>query len=202
MAKDAWYFLVPLLLLAALAWFVGWMWGALVLLGAGVFVAFFFRDPDRAIPADPLAIVSPADGRVIKVQSEAGGGSRLSIFLSVFNVHVNRAPIEGEIIRQEHRPGRFHVASDDRASVENEQLVITIRGRRDLTFSLIAGIVARRIVPWRNPGDTVGKGDRIALIRFGSRADLMIPADCELSVKPGDRVYAGKSVIARWGEDR
>jgi len=202
MARDAWYFLVPLLVVALLAFLLGWVWAAAIILAVAGFVVFFFRDPDRLIPEDTRAIVSPADGRVIKIQPTPEGGCRLSIFLSVFNVHVNRAPIGGAIVRQEHQAGKFYVASDDRASLQNEQLAVTIRGERELRFALIAGIVARRIVPWRKPGDAVAKGDRIALIRFGSRVDMLIPGDCDVTVKQGERVHAGSSIVARWREDR
>jgi phosphatidylserine decarboxylase len=201
MARDGWHFLIPLLLVAVALGYLGWLLGAgLVILLAG-FVAFFFRDPDRVIPADSQAVVSPADGKVIRIRPEPDGSTRLSIFLSVFNVHVNRAPINGEIVRQDYRPGKFFVASDDRASVQNEQLVMTIRGERELSFALIAGIVARRIVPWKKPGDSVSKGDRIALIRFGSRVDVILPENCGPVARKGDRVYSGKSIIARWKEE-
>jgi len=201
MAKDGWYFIVPLILVAVALWFLGWPVAAGILIFLAGFVAFFFRDPDRVIPADSRAVVSPADGKVIRIQPEADGSTRLSIFLSVFNVHVNRAPIEGQIVRQDYRPGKFFIASDERASIQNEQLVITIRGERELSFALIAGIVARRVVPWKKPGDAVNKGDRIALIRFGSRVDMILPENCGLVAKKGDRVYSGRSIIGRWKEE-
>ncbi|RPJ56375.1 MAG: phosphatidylserine decarboxylase [Acidobacteria bacterium] len=201
MAKDGWYFIVPLILVAVALWFLGWPVAAGILIFLAGFVAFFFRDPDRVIPADSRAVVSPADGKVIRIQPEADGSTRLSIFLSVFNVHVNRAPIEGQIVRQDYRPGKFFIASDERASIQNEQLVITIRGERELSFALIAGIVARRVVPWKKPGDAVNKGDRIALIRFGSRVDMILPENCGLVTKKGDRVYSGRSIIGRWKEE-
>lgn len=202
MAKDAWYFLLPLFALAILLLYLGWIISLTAVLVLAGFVAFFFRDPEREIPQDNLDIVSPADGRVVRIAPAPGGGSRLSIFLSVFNVHVNRAPISGAIVRQEYRSGKFLVASDDRASVQNEQLVITIKGRQELTFALIAGIVARRIVPWRKLGDQIEKGDRIALIRFGSRADVFLPENSVALVKRGDRVKGGGTVIARWREEQ
>ncbi len=199
MARDAWYFLVPLIILAGVAFVFGLWWPGLILIFLAGFVAFFFRDPERDVPAGIESAVSPADGRVIAIEP-AEQGHRLSIFLSVFNVHVNRAPIGGEIIREEYRKGKFLLAFDARASVENEQLIFTIRGERELTFALIAGILARRIVPWKKPGDKVNKGDRIALIRFGSRVDMMLPPDCEIMVRKGEKVYAGRSVIAKWRE--
>lgn len=201
MARDAWYFLLPVLLLAGIAFAFGLLWPGLILLFLAGFVAFFFRDPEREVPTGTESAVSPADGRVIGVEP-TGQGLRLSIFMSVFNVHVNRAPIGGEIVRQEYKKGKFLLAFDARASVENEQLVFTIRGDRELTFALIAGILARRIVPWKKPGDKVNKGDRIALIRFGSRVDMMLPPDCEVLVRKGEKVYAGRSVVARWRESR
>ncbi len=197
MVKDAYYFLIPLLLAATATAFFFWPLSLLFLLLA-CFVAFFFRDPERALPDDPTAIVSPADGKVIRLDETADGATRLSIFLSVFDVHVNRAPIEGKIASQQHRPGKFLLAFDDRAAVENEQLQITLEGAHRISFSLIAGLVARRIVPWKQPGDLVKRGDRIGLIRFGSRVDLVIPAGCRLNVRRGDRVYGGSSVLAHW----
>lgn len=165
-----------------------------------LFFAYFFRDPFREIPVDPGVIVSPADGRIVKLEP-VGDSLALSIFLSPFDVHVNRAPISGTILSQEYRKGRFLAAYDHRASVENERLIITIgskEGGRQLTFALIAGVLARRIVPWKKPGEAVRKGDKIALIRFGSRVDVFLPSGCEVLVKPGDQVKGGSSIIARW----
>ena len=193
--QDGYLFALPPILAAILGWYLGFLVPAVVCLLLGAFVLFFFRDPHREIPEDPSAIVSPADGKVVGVKPE-GTGSRVSIFLSVFDVHVNRAPVGGRIERCEHRPGKFLLAFDDRASVENEQVVFKIG---DITFSLIAGLVARRIIPWKREGDLVRKGDRIALIRFGSRVDLLLPDDCLVLVSRGDRVRAGSSVLARRG---
>ncbi len=199
MVKDGFYFLLPLLAAATLAASFHWVAVALALTLAAAFVAWFFRDPQRRIPAEPCAIVSPADGKVVRVDP-VSGGARVAIFLSVFDVHVNRAPIDGEIVRQEYRPGKFLVAWDDRATVENEQLRISLRGDFEVHFALIAGLVARRIVPWKKTGDRVNRGDRIGLIRFGSRVDILIPAGCRLLVKQGDRVRGGESVLALWEE--
>jgi phosphatidylserine decarboxylase len=197
MVRDAYLFLIPLAASAAFVFLLGLWPFAVLLLLLGLFVIYFFRDPDRIIPQDPSAIVSPADGKIVQVR-ETEDGKRISIFLSIFDVHVNRAPIAGEIIRREYRPGRFKLAFSDDASVENEQIVLTIAGARPLTFSLIAGLVARRIVAWKEVGDIVEKGDRLGLIRFGSRADVFCPSDCEVLVSAGDRVRGGSSVIARW----
>ncbi len=197
-ARDGYLFAAPPLAVGGLIWLAGWTAPALLLLGLAAFILFFFRDPERKVPADPEVIVSPADGKVIQVRQEAAG-TRLSIFLSVFNVHVNRAPVGGRIEECRHQPGRFLLAFDERASAENEQLIFQIGGLR---FSLIAGLVARRIIPWKRQGDHVEKGDRIALIRFGSRVDLLVPPEAELQVKAGDRVRAGSSVVARWSRPR
>lgn len=197
MVKDAYYFLIPVVALAIGALYAGM--AALAWLGFAfaAFVAFFFRDPNRQAPADPHAVVSPADGKVIRLTSDETG-TTLSIFLSIFDVHVNRAPVGGLILRQDYQAGRFLPAFNQRASVENERMIVTIEGNRKLTFSLVAGVLARRIVAWKREGDRVRKGDKIALIRFGSRVDLFLPADCEVIVRKGDRVRGGSSVIGYW----
>jgi phosphatidylserine decarboxylase len=201
MAKDGYYFLLPLLLLAVLLLLFGMTIAGVIFLALGAFVAYFFRDPERVIPEDPRAVVSPADGRVVDVQ-RIGEATRVSIFLSVFDVHINRAPLKGTLTRKEYRPGKFLLAWDERASVENEQVDLTIEsdGRR-LDFALIAGILARRISVWKQPGDALDKGDRIGLIRFGSRVDIVLPEQCSVLVTKGDRVYGGTSVIAHWRSD-
>lgn len=193
-ARDAYLFALPLLGFGLIGLYIGLLFLAVAGLTLTAFVLFFFRDPNRSIPLQQDVIVSPADGKVIKVSSGAES-TRISIFLSVFDVHVNRAPVSGTITRCEHKRGKYHFAFDDRASVENEQLIFTIGG---LTFSLIAGLVARRIVPWKCLGDRVDKGDKIALIRFGSRVDLLVPSKSEVLVSEGDRVKAGSSILARW----
>ncbi|MBI4445935.1 MAG: phosphatidylserine decarboxylase [Acidobacteria bacterium] len=200
MVRDAFYFLIPTLVAALVLLAAGWKWSAMAALLVALFFAYFFRDPFREIPVDPGVIVSPADGRIVKLEP-VGDSLALSIFLSPFDVHVNRAPISGTILSQEYRKGRFLAAYDHRASVENERLIITIgskEGGRQLTFALIAGVLARRIVPWKKPGEAVRKGDKIALIRFGSRVDVFLPSGCEVLVKPGDQVKGGSSIIARW----
>lgn len=191
--KDAYYFALPGLLVAVGAAWAGWLWVTVALLLLVGFVLFFFRDPRRVPPDDPRAIVSPADGKVIQVR-ESEEGTLVSIFLSIFDVHVNRAPVGGTITRCDYRRGKFLPAFDERASLENEQLLYEIG---DLRFALIAGLVARRIVPWKKAGDQVSLGDRIALIRFGSRVDLVLPPEVEILVQRGRRVKAGVSILAR-----
>ncbi len=176
--------------------------GALVALG--LFTAFFFRDPERVIPADAGLVVSPADGRVVKVAAAGAehplgpGATQISIFLSIFNVHVNRAPIAGRVEKVEYQPGEFLPAFDDKASLRNEQNVVTLEdGQTRLLFKQIAGLIARRIVFRKRPGDSVLRGERVGLIKFGSRVDVFLPRGIEVAVAVGERVAGGSSVIGR-----
>jgi phosphatidylserine decarboxylase len=167
------------------------------------FCLWFFRDPDRSPPDGERLIVSPADGRVLAVVPEreeqylAAPATRISIFMSPLDVHVNRAPVSGTVERVEHRNGRFRAAFADKASVDNERnaLVLASEGRRYLCVQ-IAGAVARRIICRVAPGDRVQRGERFGMIMFGSRVDLFLPAGVEPRVRPGDRVHAGQTVVA------
>ncbi len=160
------------------------------------FCLYFFRDPDRVIPSGAVA-VSPADGKVVAIRQE-DGLARLSIFLNVFDVHVNRSPIAGTITDVSYRPGRFLVASREEASVQNEQNSITVQGDGTrIVFRQIAGLIARRVVCHKKPGETVGKGERIGLIKFGSRMDVLFGPEWSLVVHEGQRVSAGSSVLAQ-----
>jgi phosphatidylserine decarboxylase len=199
MAKEAYPFLIPLALLAFLFFEFGLpIWSGLFL-ALGIFVACFFRDPERSVPVDVEAIVSPADGKVVRVSTGIDGMTEISIFLSVFNVHINRSPIGGRIESICHRPGKFRVAFDERASVENEQNVWTVQnGSRRVKFSQIAGILARRIVSWKRMGDRVEKGERVGLIKFGSRVDIFLPTEVIATVRVGDKVKGGSSIIGRF----
>jgi phosphatidylserine decarboxylase len=193
--KDAYRFLLPLLGAAALAFGLQLYWVAIFVLLLAAFVAFFFRNPHREIPSDPRVIVSPADGRVVKVE-RVGNVTRLSIFLSIFNVHVNRSPIAGRIEAIDYRRGKFKAAFNHSASVENERNVIMVaQGNIKLVFTQIAGLIARRIVCWKKVGDMVGKGELIGLIRFGSRVDVLFPAGTDVTVERGDRVRGGSTPI-------
>jgi phosphatidylserine decarboxylase len=193
--KDAYRFLLPLLGAAALAFGLRLYWVAIFVLLLAAFVAFFFRNPRREIPSDPRVIVSPADGRVVKVE-RVGNVTRLSIFLSIFNVHVNRSPIAGRIEAIDYRRGKFKAAFNHSASVENERNVIMVaQGNIKLVFTQIAGLIARRIVCWKKVGDMVGKGELIGLIRFGSRVDVLFPAGTDVTVERGDRVRGGSTPI-------
>ena len=174
--------------------------GVFILLG--IFVLYFFRDPERQIPTEPGTVVSPADGHVVEILDEAldgVAGKRISIFLSVFDVHVNRTPVAGEISSVEYRPGRFYAAMRKRASIENEQNVITVTTfDGDIVFKQIAGAIARRVICWKNVGDRVALGERVGMIRFGSRVDVWLPDDSEIVVRRGQRVYGGASILAKW----
>lgn len=182
---------------AVVAWLAG-PWVALPLFILGAFCAWFFRDPERLIPAGPVA-VSPADGRVVAVVAEPGNRARISIFLNIFDVHVNRSPISGVVTDVTYRTGKFLVASVEAASLENEMNVITVQSRDGVkvVFSQIAGLIARRIICTAKVGDIVEAGERVGLIKFGSRCDVILGPEWRVDVKPGDRVSAGTSVLAR-----
>lgn len=169
------------------------------------FTLYFFRDPERQIPQGESLIVSPADGKVVGIDSVEhipfidGPAKRVSIFLSIFDVHINRAPIRGKIEYRHYAPGEFLPAFEPKASLKNEQNTIGIEdadGYR-VVVRQIAGLIARRILCWKNPGDKLERGDRFGLIRFGSRTDIFLPLDARVEVKLGQRVQGGSTVIAR-----
>lgn len=161
------------------------------------FCLWFFRDPERQIPTGPVA-VSPADGKVVSVITAPTGRTRIGVFLNVFDVHVNRSPIAGTISNIDYRVGRFLVASKPEAASQNEQNTFTVQGEgTTVTFSQIAGLIARRIVCYKNPGDKVAAGERVGLIQFGSRVDVVLGPEWEIAVQEGQRVSAGSSILAR-----
>lgn len=161
-----------------------------------LFCLWFFRDPERQIPSGPVA-VSPADGVVVAIKPN-GAQTRVSIFLNVFDVHVNRSPIAGTITKVEYKTGKFLVASKPEATAENEQNFITVEGNgTKIVFSQIAGLIARRIICYKKAGDTVQAGDRVGYIKFGSRVDMFLGPEWTLEVKEGQRVAAGSDIIAR-----
>ena len=202
MVKDGYRFVLPLLCAGLAAAAVGWKITAAILLALCAGTAFFFRDPQRTPPADGEVVVSPADGRVMEVKEEAlngCAGRRISIFLSILNVHVNRSPMAGRVIKVEYRRGRFYNAMRSRASVDNEQNIIHLQTERgEIVFKQIAGAIARRVVCWKRPGEEVKLGERIGLIRFGSRMDVWLPQEAEIVARPGQHVAGGVSVLARW----
>ena len=202
LARDGYKFVLPLLIAGIVAAGAGWKVAAAVLLILCAGVAFFFRDPERLPPFDVGAVVSPADGRITDITEESFAGRpgrRISIFLSIWDVHVNRSPMGGVIREVEYRPGRFYNAMRSRASADNEQNVIHLQTERgEMVFKQIAGAIARRVVCWKVPGDRVKLGERIGLIRFGSRMDLWLPNEAEIVARPGQHVSGGLTVLARW----
>jgi phosphatidylserine decarboxylase len=176
---------------ALLAWWSPWL--ALFPLLAGAFCLYFFRDPARTPPAERDVVLSPADGKIIVADAR-----RVSIFLNIFNVHICRTPIAGKVANIRHERGGFRAAWHDEASLTNERAIVEVEGQRRLTFTLVAGLVARRIVFWTAPGRELRAGERVGLIRFGSRVDVDLPAGAALAVRVGERVRAGESVLARF----
>jgi len=201
MVKEGYYFGLPPLALGVAAFFLHWIVVAVILVFLAFFVFYFFRDPERAIPSEPGALVSPADGRIVVVTEEENAGrvgKRISVFLAIWNVHVNRSPEAGTIAAMDYRPGKFLAAMRERASFENEQNAISLStAAGEIVFKQIAGLIARRVVCWKKPGDIVLRGERIGLVRFGSRVDMWVPSGTEILVKVGDNVKGGSSVLAR-----
>jgi phosphatidylserine decarboxylase len=206
-AKEGWPFiLIALGITAIVFYFNGNVAVRVVFVLLAVFVIAFFRDPERIVPSGNDTLVSPADGKIIKIEnvfedrllkSEA---VKISIFMNVFNVHVNRAPASCKVLKILYNPGKFLSANLDKASLENEQnavLAESLSGRK-FVFNQIAGLIARRIVCRVSEGARLNKGERFGLIRFGSRVDVYLPKGTVVSVKLGDKVTAGVSVIARW----
>ena len=185
---------------ALLWWLAAYIFVGVPLLLA-LFFLWFFRDPEREIPAEPGLIVSPADGKVTNVSSTQLNGqacTRISIFLNVFDVHVNRSPISGVIREVVYKPGKFGNAMGAISAEQNEQNVVTVEGEGMLiVFKQIAGVLARRIVFTKKVGDVIGRGERVGLIKFGSRTDVIFPNPAEVQIKVGDRVKGGASILAK-----
>jgi phosphatidylserine decarboxylase len=201
MVRDGYIYGLSLLVVAGLlAWATGnWAWGiAPVLLAA--FFLWFFRDPPRAIPSGTGLIVSPGDGLVteaVTIATPEGPRQRISIFLNVFNVHVNRSPIGGVLSRVHYQKGKYLNAMNPASADRNEQNAVTVKGEGfEVTFKQIAGLLARRIVFTLGEGDPVERGQRVGLIKFGSRVDVILPAEAALRVKVGQKVKGGESVLA------
>lgn len=200
MVRDAYYYAIPLLAAAVL---VGWLtapvWGVPCVMLAGFFL-WFFRDPEREIPSAAGAIVSPADGKVTDVSVITAGGKRwlrISIFLNVFDVHVNRSPIEGVIREVRYQRGKFLNAMNANSAEQNEQNMVTVESEgQTVVFKQIAGLLARRIVFDKKVGDPVGRGERVGLIKFGSRTDVLLDVSASPQVKVGEHVKGGSSVVA------
>jgi phosphatidylserine decarboxylase len=200
MVRDAYYYATPLLAVAIL---IGWLTAPAWSLPAVVlafFFLWFFRDPERQIPAVAGAIVSPGDGKVTDVSVVNVGGQnllRISIFLNVFNVHVNRSPLAGTIRDIRYQRGKFLNAMSSASAENNEQNIVTVEGDgQTVVFKQIAGLLARRIVFTKKIGDRVARGERVGLIKFGSRVDVLLPASARLQVKTGDHVKGGSAILA------
>ncbi len=196
MVSDGIYYALAFTAGGGIVSYIAGAWFGLPLYILGAFCAYFFRDPDRLTPAGDVA-VSPADGKVVAVVVENPKETRVSIFLNVFDVHVNRTPISGMITDIQYQKGLFLVASREEASSRNEQNTITVQGDGTrVVFKQIAGLIARRIVCDKKPGDVVAAGDRVGLIKFGSRVDVIFGPEWILDVRPGMRVSAGSSILA------
>lgn len=202
-APEGWPFVLGSLCMALGAAALGWEIPAVILFAITAFVVFFFRNPTRTCSLDDNVVCSPADGKVIVAgpapgSAPAGLPIQVSIFMSVFNVHVNRAPIAGTLVDYQYNPGRTFAAYKDKASLFNEQNLSTWEGPAGVVaMKQIAGLIARRIVFDHQPGAGVRRGDRIGLIRFGSRVDVFLPEDALVLVQHGDHVRAGETGLAR-----
>lgn len=202
-AKEGYPFILGSFAFVLLFWYFQVYSLAMLFLCVTVFIAYFFRDPERTPPPEENAIVSPADGKVIiaeKVYEEdhlKKEALKISIFMNVFNVHVNRVPLDGEVVDIDYHPGKFLNASFDKASSENERNELLIRDKkgREILLVQIAGLIARRIVCYLSEGNKVVKGERFGLIRFGSRLDIYLPLEVELNVKVGEKVKAGETML-------
>jgi len=199
--EGLFYILIPLLL-AIIPLAFGYWPVALVLLAVAAFMAYFFRDPNRTAPPEAGVVVSPADGRVTRVRplvpEDPDSPNVVSIFLSPFDVHINRSPIAGTITDVTYTRGKFLMATKEESSLINEQNALTIRGEElTVVCKQIAGVLARRIVCWKRAGDMVALGERIGLIKFSSRTDLVLPPNVRVEVAEGTRVRGGATIIGR-----
>ena len=202
-AREGWPYLAATVAVAlAVGWFLGRWWSVPFWLAA-LFVLQFFRDPPRNVPGDGRTVVSPADGRIVAVESARDAylerdAIKVSVFMNVFNVHSNRSPVDGEVQQAWYHPGKFFNAALDKASLENERNALwlkTVTGA-DVTCVQIAGLVARRILCYVKPGDGVARGERFGFIRFGSRVDVYLPSSASVKVALGDKVLGGSSILA------
>jgi phosphatidylserine decarboxylase len=199
MVSDAYRFIVPLLILGIVSAclhfpVVAWLLGILA-----AFTCFFFRNPDRRIPEGANLVVSPADGKVVKISRMDDGQQTISIFLSIFNVHVTRSPISGKLEQLEYKRGKFRAAFEEEASRVNEQNILTIAGQDiRIVVRQIAGLIARRVVCWKKQGYRLQRGELFGLIRFGSRVDVVLPPQVRVLVSVGNKVQGGSSVLGEY----
>lgn len=202
-SSDAWFYLAILAFLTVLAYWV-WPWLVIIPSVLFLFILYLFRNPERDIPMDELMLVSPADGvvmdveRIFEDQFLNGESIRVRIFLSIFNVHINRTPMAGEVVFRAYRPGQMIPAFKSPASELNEKNYVGIQNKHlQILVTQMTGFIARRIVCWVNKGDIVVKGERYGLIKFGSCSEIFVPTNVEIMVSPGDKVRGGVSVIGR-----
>ena len=199
-AREGFPFILVPLVVSIVTAVLGLWYVALFFLVVAAFMAYFFRNPERTPPDDPDVVVAPADGRVTRIKplsAEAGAPTLVSIFLSPFDVHINRAPIAGTITESVYTRGKFLMATNEQASLVNEQNALTIQGEITVVCKQIAGILARRVVCWKKAGDTLALGERFGMIKFSSRTDVVLPANVKVTVTEGARVRGGTTVIGR-----
>ena len=200
-AKEGYVFIIPMGIIAGFLAIASFYWAAGIVFLLFIFVVNFFRDPERAIPQDKNAVVSPGDGKIVEIVKDHAPFldqpcTRVSIFLNIFDVHVNRIPIAGRIAKIRYNKGKFLNAASHKASLDNEQTALLIdNGRHKIVVKQIAGLIARRIVCWAKPNDEYQRGQRFGLIRFGSRVDIFVPENSRLVVSIGDPVAGGKNII-------
>jgi phosphatidylserine decarboxylase len=206
-AKEGYPFIIFSVFITTISAILGYAVLTLVLLVVTTFILMFFRDPERIIPEGNDNILSPADGKVIvselvkDIRFSEDELLKISIFMNVFNVHVNRTPVSGIVKRVVHVPGTFLAADNEQAHLKNEYCAVTVtdHNNREITFVQIAGLIARRIVCWLEPADTVIQGRRCGLIRFGSRVDIYLPKESRVMIRPGQKVTAGETILAHLG---
>ncbi len=206
LAREGYPFILASIFVTITLWLAGLRGVSYLSGGLTIFIVSFFRDPERDIPSETDAIISPADGRIIIVDRVfedrfmKQDAIKISIFMNVFNVHVNRVPASGKVSGVFYNPGKFFSADKDKASLENEQNALLIEADNSKRFIVnqIAGLIARRIVCYAKEGDKIERGKRFGMIRFGSRLDVYLPVDCRINVKVGDKVKAGSSILAYW----
>jgi phosphatidylserine decarboxylase len=202
LAREGWPFIAGSVIAAVLVWtLAGFLWSLPVWIVA-IFCIQFFRDPPRVVPAQANAVLSPADGRIVKVEKVNDPYTQrdtllVSVFMNVFNVHSNRAPVDGTVERVDYQPGKFVNADLDKASTENERNAVVVKlANERITVVQVAGLIARRILCYVKPGDVLARGQRYGFIRFGSRVDVYLPLTARPKVAVGDVVYATRTVIA------